>query len=239
MKKTIKAVMSKGIVLAGGTGSRLYPLTKISNKHLLPVYDRPMIDWAILHLREIGITDIGIVISKPHDEQVKNYLGKKFTYIHQGTAKGIGQAVLSVKNFIGNSNFIVHLGDQIYTESLLRHYKEWQNKQSDIHIILKRFKYAYKHTVVTLGENGITSIREKPKEKKEGYVMTGINFYTPKIFPVLEKLKKGKNGEYQLSDAIECARRQNFNISYSFLGGEWVDAGTPDNLLLASQVIRE
>ena len=96
----------KGIILAGGTGTRLKPLTYITNKHLLPVWDRPMIDWALLHLAEIGLTDtdIGIVISKPHDNNISAYLGgDTYCYLHQGEAEGIGKAVYSAKDFIGNS----------------------------------------------------------------------------------------------------------------------------------------
>lgn len=229
----------KAIILAGGTGTRLDPLTKIINKHLLPVYDRPMIDWAILHLKEIGISNIGIVVSKPHDEQVKNYLGHTYTYIHQGEAEGIAQAVKSAKNFIGDSNFLVHLGDQVYTESLKLYYDAWVKNDSQVHIILRWYEHANHHTVVFIEGGKIKSLVEKPQQPNEGYVMVGMSFYKPRIFEILKNLKPGYKGEYQLSDALAVALEKGFTVTYSILEGEWVDAGTPDNLLLASELMKD
>lgn len=224
----------RGIILAGGTGTRLEPLTKVTNKHLLPVYDRPMIDWAIGHLEEIGIKDIGIVISEPHDEAVKRYLGSQYTYLHQGKATGIGRAALSARSFIGDSPFVVHLGDQVYTESLKEHYDAWIKNDSQIHIILRWYEHANRHTVVFVEEGRVVSLIEKPQQPNEGYVMVGMSFYKPDIFEVLEDLSPGYAGEYQLSDAISLALKRKFSVTYSILSGEWVDAGTPDNLLQAA-----
>ena len=228
----------RGLILAGGTGSRLSPLTITTNKHMLPVYDRPMIDWGIFHLHEIGIQDIGIVISKPHDEQIKSYLGPKYTYIHQGDAQGIGQAVLAAKDFIGNEDFVVHLGDQIYTDSLRKYMEAFYKLNSDIYIILKQSPTANQHTMIFLDNDKIVDIKEKPATPEAGYVMTGMSFYKPTIFSTLLNLKPGHKGEYQLSDAIRDAWNGGRTVDYGILNGDWVDAGTPDNLMEASKIMK-
>ncbi|OHA51286.1 MAG: hypothetical protein A3A97_02415 [Candidatus Terrybacteria bacterium RIFCSPLOWO2_01_FULL_40_23] len=232
----------KGLILAGGKGTRLHPCTDITNKHLLPVWDRPMIDWALMHLADLDITDparIGIVIGDHFGDTIRNYLGPKYQYIEQGPADGIGNAVRIAHSFIQDSPFVVHLGDQIYTESLLRHYQEWQKQDTDIHVMLRWYEHANRHTVVSIKDDRITGLVEKPKEPEEGFVMVGISFYKSKIFSVLQDLNPGHNSEYQLSDAITLALKRGLSISYSILEEEWVDAGTPENLLYASHMIKK
>ena len=227
----------KGIILTGGNATRWGSVSKIINKHLLPVYDTPQVDFRINKLNEIGISDIGIILGGPHAEQVRSYLGEGYTYIWQGEAAGIAQAISLAKNFVGKDKFIVHLGDQYYESTLVK-MRTFPIKDEDIRILLKWDRYANRHGVVTIGAAGkeIKSIIEKPKYPEEGFVMVGVYGFSPKIFDIIDDLKPSPRGEYEISDAVWLAIKSGLKVSVDFLDGIWIDVGTPENLLKASMV---
>jgi glucose-1-phosphate thymidylyltransferase len=226
----------KGLILTGGNATRWKNVSKIINKHLLPVYDVPQVDNCIAKLKGIGIHDIGIVLGGSHAEQVKDYLGDEYTYIWQGEPKGIAQAVMVAKDFIGNDKVIVHLGDQYYESNLAKFKLDFDNPKEDVRILLKWDKHANRHSVVTVEGNKITKIVEKPESPEEGYVMVGVYGFSPKIFEILDKLKPSVRGEYELSDTVWLAIQKGLNIGFDILEGIWIDVGTPENLLRASMV---
>lgn len=224
----------KGLILAGGSGTRLQPMTKYVNKHLLPIYDVPQIDNCINKLKECGIKDIGVILGGEHAVQIAHYLGDDYDYIWQGKPTGLAKAVQRARPWVGESNFVVHLGDQ-YLEAPIKPYMERFNKSgNDIGLLLKYDKKANRHSVVTVVGDKITNIVEKPSEPEDGLVMVGVYFFKPTIFKVIEDLKPSARGEYELSDAVFKAYKEGRKVGFEVLEGFWMDTGTKDNILKAS-----
>lgn len=227
----------KGVILAGGNATRWGKVGNLFNKHMIPVYDQPQVDLCLKKFREAGIEDIAIILGGKHPEQVRDYLGREdFTYIYQGEPKGIGHAVLLTKDFVGDDNVIIHLGDQYYEASIKDFVENLENTDTDISLLLKWDKHANRHSVVTVTNNKVVGIVEKPEEPEDGYVMVGVYGFSPKIFPILEQLKPSTRGEYELSDAVWLGIKSGLNYNYEILSGIWIDVGTPENLLKASIV---
>jgi len=229
----------KGVILAAGKGTRLDPLTRIINKQMLPVYDRPMIDYPIQKLKEAGIDDIAIVIDKENYDLFHKYLGQDYTYLFQNPHKqGIAQAVLASEKFIGNSKFIVHLGDQIYEDSIKRFAEEFDKSDLGCKLLLKETgDQARYHTVAYVKGENIIDLIEKPNVDN-GLTMVGIYAFTPKIFEYIRSVRKSERLEYEICDAIKDMLIKDKNVGYNILDGQWIDAGTFDNLYLASRLIK-
>lgn len=228
----------KGIILAGGTGSRLAPLTKITNKHLIGIYDRPMIEYPINTLRDVGVDDFIIVSGREHAGHFLEYLGSgidfgvNFTYRVQEKAGGIAQALGLCKNFIGkDEQFIVMLGDNIFAavpNILLR-------ERMEAKVFLKRVNDADRFGVAKFDINKeIESIVEKPKEIKNGYAVTGLYIYPNSVFEVVERLKPSWRGELEITDVNQYYARLKV-LDYEILDGFWTDAGQPESLARATQ----
>jgi len=232
----------KGIILAGGSGSRLLPLTKITNKHLLPVYNKPMIYFPLKTLLDAGITDILIVSGRGHVGHFLELLGSgvefnaHFTYEIQETAGGIAHALSLAKHFIKDDNMIVVLGDNIFEDNINEHVKSFV---SGAHIFLKSVKNASRFGVAEIDKNGkIINIEEKPKEPKSNYAVTGLYIYDNTVFDIIKTLKPSNRGELELTDVNNEYINKN-NMNFSIVKNEWTDAGTFDSLLTASLTIKK
>ncbi|MEQ9308790.1 MAG: sugar phosphate nucleotidyltransferase [Balneolaceae bacterium] len=231
----------KGIILAGGTGSRLYPLTKVTNKHLLPVGNKPMIYHPIEKLIEIGIEEILIVTGTDHMGDVVNLLGSgkdfgcKFTYKVQDEAGGIAQALGLAENFAGNEPVVVILGDNIFEASLKKAVDNYDGQGSQI--LIQEVHDPQRYGVAELNGENVISIEEKPKEPKSNYAVTGIYFYDTTVFECIKTLKPSGRGELEITDVNNFYIEQG-KMRSSILDGWWTDAGTLDSYKHANKLVQ-
>ena len=229
----------KGIILAGGTGSRLYPLTKVTNKHLLPVYDRPMIFYPLQTLLDAGINEIMIVSGKGHAGHFLELLGSgsdwgaRFTYEIQDEAGGIAQALGLAEDFADNEDVAVVLGDNIFQDDVS---EAVQAFEVGGHIFLKKVEDAHRFGVAQIEGNGVISIEEKPEEPKSDLAVTGLYLYDNGVFEIIRRLKPSGRGELEITDVNNEYIRVG-EMSYSVLDGYWSDAGTFESLLRAGNIV--
>ncbi|HWQ49982.1 MAG TPA: sugar phosphate nucleotidyltransferase [Methanosarcina sp.] len=232
----------KGVILAGGTGSRLYPLTKVTNKHLLPVYDKPMIFYPIQTLVGAGIKEIMIVSGRGHAGHFLELLGSgadlgvKFTYEIQEEAGGIAQALYLAKDFVDNDNVTVILGDNIFQDKVNDTVRRFN---SGAQIFLKNVPDAQRFGVAEIEEENkkVIGIEEKPKNPKSSYAVTGLYIYDKNVFTIIETLKPSGRGELEITDVNNYYIRTG-DMKYSILNGYWSDAGTFDSLLKAGNLVK-
>lgn len=234
--------MIKGVVLAGGTGSRLFPLTKVTNKHLLPVGKKPMILHPIEKLIEAGMKEIIIVTGVEHMGAVVTLLGSgkdfgcKFSYKVQDEPGGIAQALGLTESFCHDSRICVILGDNIFQDSLLPHAQAFHDQEKGAKILLKKVADPQRFGVAELAGDKIASIEEKPKAPKSSYAVTGIYFYDNQVFNVIRTLKPSGRGELEITDVNNFYVRQG-TMTFSTMENEWTDAGTFESLHHANQLM--
>jgi len=233
----------KGIILAGGTGSRLFPLTKVTNKHLLPVYDKPMIYYPIETLLNSGIKDILIVSGKEHAGGFLKLLGSgkdfnaKFTYEMQEEAGGIAQALSLAEDFADGEKVVVVLGDNIIEDSIKKAVEEFDESDSAF-IFLKEVSDAERFGVAELKEKKVILIEEKPIKPKSNFAVTGIYMYPFEVFKVIKTLKPSQRGELEITDVNNYFIKKG-KLKANFLNGYWTDAGTFESLFKAAKLVRE
>lgn len=233
----------KGVILAGGTGSRLYPLTKVTNKHLLPVYDKPMIYYPLQTLIDAGIKDIMIVSGRGHAGHFLELLGSgaefgvKLTYEIQDHAGGIAQALGLAEDFADNDNITVILGDNIFQDNIKDVVQSFEN---GAHIFLKSVPDAHRFGVADVDEgNGkVLRIEEKPAQPKSNFAVTGLYIYSNDVFDVVKTLKPSGRGELEITDVNNHYISRDA-MKFSMLDGYWSDAGTFESLLRAGMMVRE
>jgi glucose-1-phosphate thymidylyltransferase len=231
----------KGIILAGGNGTRLHPLTKVTNKHLLPVYNKPMIFYPIETLVKAGIKDIIIITGKEHAGSFMNLLGSgkefnaKFSYALQDEAGGIAQAIGLAEHFVHNEPVTVILGDNIVLDDISEEVKTFKEGGR---IFLKEVKDPERFGVPVFENDKIIRIEEKPKQPKSKHAVTGVYLYDSTVFDKIRTLKPSQRGELEVTD-LNNLYLQEGKLSFSFLKSQWLDAGTPDSLLEASNILRE
>ena len=233
----------KGIVLAGGTGSRLFPLTKVTNKHLLPVGREPMIYHPIHKMTEAGIAEILVVTGTEHMGDVVNLLGSgrefgcRFTYKVQDEAGGIAQALALAENFAAGSRLLVILGDNIFEDDLSEYTRAYMAKPGGAMIILKEVSDPERFGVAELSGDRVTGIEEKPTRPKSPYAVTGVYYYDNRVFEIIRTLKPSARGEYEITD-VNNAYIQRSQLFAKFFHGWWTDAGTFESLDRASQLVQ-
>jgi glucose-1-phosphate thymidylyltransferase len=235
----------KGIVLAGGTGSRLFPLTKITNKHLLPIYDRPMIYYPIQTLVDAGIRDILIVTGGRNSGDFLRLLanGKQFglehiNYTYQEGEGGIADALALAKHFSDGQKTCVILGDNIIEGSIRKAAEQFTAQAEGAHILLKEVQDAERFGVAEVAGGKIVGIEEKPQRPKSNYAVTGIYMYDPTVFDKIRTLVPSNRGELEITD-VNNAYIGEGSMSFSFLDGWWTDAGTFDSLLRAANLVAQ
>lgn len=233
----------KGVILAGGLGSRLSPLTKITNKHLLPIFCKPMIYYPIQTLVDAGVTDILIVTGGSHAGEFLRLLGngaefglKHINYTYQEGEGGIAEALGLAKYFADNDKIIVILGDNIIEKSIKKQVDEFRRQTSGARILLKKVADPHRFGVVGFKQGKITSIEEKPKRPKSDYAVTGIYMYDRQVFDIIKTLKPSRRGELEITD-VNNAYLDRGELEHSYLDGWWTDAGTFDSLLRANNLV--
>ncbi|MDY9927600.1 sugar phosphate nucleotidyltransferase [Methanosarcina sp.] len=230
----------KGVILAGGTGSRLYPLTKVTNKHLLPVYDKPMIFYPIQTLINAGIKEIMIVSGRGHAGHFLELLGSgadlgvKFTYEIQEEAGGIAQALGLAESFADEEDVAVILGDNIFQDNIK---SDVSNFTGGAKIFLKEVPDAHRFGVAELKGDKVAGIQEKPREPKSSFAVTGLYIYSNNVFKVVKTLKPSARGELEITD-VNNYFVNNGTMEYRILDGFWSDAGTFESLLRAGVLIQ-
>jgi glucose-1-phosphate thymidylyltransferase len=232
----------KGIVLAGGTGSRLFPLTKVTNKHLLPVARKPMIYYPIEKLTGAGMEEVLIVTGTEHMGDVVSLLGSgrdfrcRFTYKVQDEAGGIAQALDLARNFAGGSRICVILGDNVFEDSIADAANRFAAKEGPgAHLFLKPVEDPQRFGVAEVDGGRIVGIEEKPAEPKSNLAVTGIYMYGPEVFEITRTLAPSGRGELEISDVNQHYARAG-QLSYDVFNGWWSDAGTFESLQRASEL---
>ncbi|MFA6358542.1 MAG: sugar phosphate nucleotidyltransferase [Candidatus Omnitrophota bacterium] len=231
----------RGIILAGGTGSRLFPLTKVTNKHLLPVYDKPMIYYPLQTLVNAGITDIMIVSGRGHAGHFLELLGSgadfgvRLTYEIQEKAGGIAQALGLAEKWADEDAVAVILGDNIFQDDVKNDVASFKEGAK---IFLKTVPDAERFGVAELEGDRVLSIEEKPKQPKSNYAVTGLYLYDADVFTIIRTLKPSGRGELEITDVNNAYLKKGM-MKYGILDGYWSDAGTFDSLLRASVLVQK
>jgi glucose-1-phosphate thymidylyltransferase len=235
----------KGVILAGGLGTRLYPLTKITNKHLLPVFDKPMIYYPLQALVNSGIRDILIVTGGNHAGDFLKLLGngKEFglqhvNYTYQEGEGGIAAALSLAEYFSEGEKVCVILGDNIIEKNIIHAVRAFEKQERGAKILLKEVPDAHRFGVPELREGRITRIEEKPKHPPSNYAVIGIYMYDPEVFRIIKTLKPSDRGEMEITDVNNEYLRLG-SLTYDLLDGWWTDAGTFESLLRASKLVAE
>ncbi len=232
----------KGIVLAGGAGTRLYPLTKVTNKHLLPIGHKPMIYYPIEKLIKADITEICIVTGIDHMGDVVNLLGSgkdfgcRFTYKVQDEAGGIAQALGLTENFAGNDLITVILGDNIFKDNIKEYVDNFIDQKTGAKILLKEVHDPQRYGVAEVKGNNIVGIEEKPENPKSNLCVTGIYMYDSQVFELIKTLKPSSRGELEITDVNNHYISKN-QITFDTLKEWWTDAGTFDSIKTANDLV--
>lgn len=233
----------KGIVLAGGKGSRLYPLTKITNKHLLPVYNKPMIYYPVQTLVDAGIRDILVVTGGNHAGDFLQLLGngREFGlsivgYSYQEGEGGIADALKLAEDFAEGEKVCVILGDNIIQKGIAAAVADFERQEKGAKILLKEVDDPERFGVAEIRDGKVVNIVEKPKNPASNYAVTGIYLYDATIFEKTRVLKPSARGELEITDVNNAYIREG-TMTYSFLEGWWTDAGTFSSLLRASNLV--
>jgi glucose-1-phosphate thymidylyltransferase len=235
----------KGVILAGGLGSRLHPLTKITNKHLLPVFDQPMIYYPIRTLINAGITDIMIVTGGNSAGDFLRLLGngkgfglKHLNYTYQEGEGGIADALSLVEHFADNGPICVVLGDNIIERNIRSAADQYREQGGGAKILLKQVPDPQRFGVPELDGDRVVRIEEKPAAPKSDYAVAGIYFYDADVFRIIKTLVPSERGELEITDVNNHYIEQG-TMTWNELDGWWTDAGTFASLLRASNMVAE
>ncbi|ATH74050.1 sugar phosphate nucleotidyltransferase [Bacillus altitudinis] len=231
----------KGVILAGGKGSRLAPLTKIFNKHLLPVGPYPMIYWSLFKLKEAGIVDVMLI---SQEEQIPLFqklleddraLGMNIVYQVQPEASGISDGLSYAKPFAQGEKFVLMLGDNVFEDSLRPFVDAFRQQESGAKVLLKEVADPKRFGIAEIdpAHHRILSIEEKPEHPRSSYCVTGIYFYDQDVFQYIEEISPSDRGELEITD-VNNLYISNSQLTYDMLKGWWIDAGTHESLHEAS-----
>ncbi len=235
--------MLRGVVLAGGTGSRLYPLTKITNKHLLPIYDQPMIYYPLQTLVEAGIIEIMVVTGGNNAGDFLRLLGngKEFrlshlNYAYQEEEGGIAQAIGLAEHFAGGGKIVVILGDNILQRGITNSVERFRRQKRGARILLKRVREPQNYEVAVLQGRRLVDIEEKPSRPKSDYAVTGVYMYDSQLFEIIRGLKPSLRGELEITDVNNCYIKRE-EMKYDILKGWWADAGASIDSYLEANLL--
>jgi glucose-1-phosphate thymidylyltransferase len=235
----------KGVVLAGGTGSRLNPLTRVTNKHLLPIYDKPMVYYPIQTLVNTGIHEILLVTGGERAGDFLRLLGngrdfglKHLNYTYQEGEGGIAEALGLAEHFAEGEPICVILGDNIIENNICEAVNKFKNQKDGAKILLKEVTDAQRFGVAEIRGNQVLGIEEKPKHPKSNYAVIGIYLYDQTVFEKIRRLKPSGRGELEITDVNNFYIEEQ-TLTYEVLDGWWTDAGTFDSLLRANTLVAE
>lgn len=233
----------KGVILAGGLGTRLLPCTRVTNKHLLPVYNKPMIYYPLGTLAHAGIKDILVVSGKGHAGHFLELLGDgrrfgvKFSYAVQEEPGGIAQALAMAEDFADGGKLVVILGDNIIEDSIKHYLEVFERQEKGAKLFLKEVPDPERFGVAEVKDGKVVSIEEKPKYPKSNLITAGLYMYDEQVFDIIKTLKPSGRGEYEITDV------NNFYVSQGtatceILKGFWSDAGKFESLFKASEFVK-
>ena len=230
----------KGIILHGGHGTRLRPLTHTGPKQLLPIANKPMSEYCVEAIRDCGISEIAIIIGGIGSNKVKEYYGDgskfnvKITYIEQDEPKGIAHAINLCKEFIQNEKFLVFLGDNIIQKSINDISQKFESSDNDALILLCEVENPEQFGIADVKENKIVKIMEKPKNPPTNLAVTGIYFLTSKIFNIFSRLKPSWRNELEITDALQMMLEEKNRVDFEMITDYWKDTGTPGDIIHAN-----
>jgi len=233
----------KGVILHGGHGTRLRPLTHTGPKQLLPIANKPMSQYALEDLHKAGIKEIAIIIGDVYPEKVNEFYGDgtkfgvKITYVYQDEPKGISHAIRLCKDFVGDDKFVVYLGDNILRKDLVDYTKKFYSSNNDAMILLCEVDEPSRFGIAEVSNNKLIKAVEKPKNPNSNLAIIGIYFLTPKIFDIIDKLKPSWRGELEITDALQIMLEKNLKLDYDIVTGWWKDTGTPEDILDANKLV--
>src|SRR6266852_4132763 len=235
----------KGVVLAGGTGSRLNPLTRVTNKHLLPIYDKPMVYYPIQTLVNAGIRDILLVTGGKNAGEFLRLLGngrefglKHINYTYQEGEGGIAEALGLAEYFAGSDSICVILGDNIIENNICQAVENFKKQGEGAKILVKEVTDAQRFGVAEIRGDHVIGIEEKPKAPKSNFAVIGIYLYDATVFEKIHRLKPSGRGELEITDVNNFYIEED-KLTYEVLDGWWTDAGTFESLLRANQLVAE
>jgi len=235
----------KGVILAGGLGKRLYPLTKITNKHLLPVHDKPMIFYPLQTLINAGIDDILIVTGGNHAGDFLRLLGngkefglKHINYTYQEGEGGIAEALGLAEHFAESDKIVVILGDNIIEGNIIRQVNAFRKQKEGAKILLKEIPDPERFGVPQIVDDKIVKIEEKPKTPKSNFAVIGIYMYDERVFDIIRTLSPSPRGELEITDVSNVYIKEG-KMTYDILEGWWSDAGTFESLLRAGNLVAQ
>jgi len=235
----------KGIILHGGHGTRLRPLTHTGPKQLLPIANKPMSQYCIESIKEAGITDIAIIIGGLGANKVRECYGNgenfgvNITYVEQDEPRGIAHAIRLCKEFVNNEKFLVFLGDNIIQKPIRDFVGNFSKSDYDATVLLCQVDNPSRFGIADVENEKIIKITEKPKKPTSNLAVTGIYLLTPLIFEVIDNLKPSWRNELEITDALDNLLKQNNNISYETITDYWKDTGTPEDILNANRQVLE
>jgi len=234
----------KGVILHGGHGTRLRPLTHTGPKQLIPVANKPISQYVLEDLKNVGVTEVAIIVGGIMPEKVRDYYGdgSKFgvrvTYVDQDRPGGIAHAVGLTQKFVGDSPFIVYLGDNLLKGGISDIAKEFETKKVDAMVLLCKVEHPQQFGVAEFDKQGnLLRLVEKPKEPPSNFALTGIYFFTPMIFKMIKKLKPSWRGELEITEAIQLLLEEGYRVGYRIVEGWWKDTGTVEDILEANILV--
>jgi glucose-1-phosphate thymidylyltransferase len=234
----------KGLVLSGGSGTRLRPLTHTGPKQLIPVANKPVLQYVIEDLKEAGITEIGVILGNNGKEQVIAELkdgsqyGVRITYIEQGAPLGIAHAVQCARDFMGDDDFIVYLGDNMLKDGVKGLVDDFMEGDYDAAISLQAVPNPRQFGVAELDSDGrVIGLEEKPKMPKSNYALVGVYLFTPVIFDMIKQIKPSWRNELEITDAIQKLLDNNYKVRSHIVTGWWKDTGKPEDILEVNRLV--
>lgn len=233
----------KALITAGGKGTRLRPITHTSNKHLIPLANKPMLFYAIEAVVKAGITEVGIVVNPDTQDEIRKALGQgrswgvNITYVLQEVPMGLAHAVKVSQEFIGKDPFVFYLGDNVVIESIQKFIDSFLKNSMNCQLVLARVKDPERFGVPELRKGKIVSVEEKPSRPKSPYAVTGIYIYDHHIFEAVHHIHPSARGELEISDAHQYLIDHGYEVGYSEITGWWKDTGKPEDLLEANRLI--
>ncbi len=232
----------KALVTSGGKGTRLRPITHTQNKHLIPIANKPILHYALEYIAEVGIRDVGIIVSADSDEVQKaigsgDRWGLSIEYIPQEAPLGLAHCVKIAEEFLNGEPFVFYLGDNMVVGGIHRFVEEFQRAGSNCHLTLARVKDPERFGVPEIRGDRIVSIEEKPKHPKSDFAVAGIYLYDASIFEAVNRIKPSERGELEISDAHQYLIDHGYKISFSEITDWWKDTGKPADLLEANRLV--
>jgi glucose-1-phosphate thymidylyltransferase len=235
----------KGLILSGGAGTRLRPLTHTSAKQLIPVANRPVLFYGIDAMVEAGITEIGIVIAPETGDEIREAVGDgsafgaSVTWIVQDRPAGLAHAVLTARDFIGSSPFVTYLGDNLLKNGISGLVDSFREGESDAMVLLTPVPDPSSYGVAEVEEDRIINLIEKPEDPPSDLALVGVYMFTPSIFEMAEGLEPSARGELEITEAIQALIDRDMTVDYEIVEGWWKDTGMLDDILEANRLVLE